>query len=30
MHLAQACFRFVPARVSLDLGGWGEEDVFSH
>jgi ribonuclease D len=28
--LAQSCFRFIPARVALDLGGWGEEDVFSH
>jgi ribonuclease D len=28
--LAQACFTFLPTRVALDLGGWGEEDVFSH
>jgi len=30
MHLAQACFSFVPSRAALDLGGWGEEDVFAH
>ncbi len=30
MDLARACFAFLPARVSLDLGGWGEEDVFAH
>jgi ribonuclease D len=30
MHLAQACFSFIPARAALDLGGWGEEDVFAH
>jgi ribonuclease D len=29
-HLARECFTFIPARVALDLGGWGEEDVFSH
>lgn len=28
--LAEACFRFLPARVALDLGGWAEEDIFSH
>jgi ribonuclease D len=28
--LAKACFAFIPHRVDLDLGGWGEEDVFSH
>jgi ribonuclease D len=27
---AQACFRFLPTRVKLDLMGWGEEDIFSH
>jgi ribonuclease D len=30
MELARACFSFLPSRVELDLGGWGEEDVFSH
>jgi ribonuclease D len=29
-ELARACFAFIPHRVDLDLGGWGEEDVFSH
>jgi ribonuclease D len=28
--LADACFRFLPTRVALDLGGWAEEDIFSH
>ena len=28
--LADACFRFLPDRVSLDLAGWGAEDIFSH
>jgi ribonuclease D len=28
--LAEACFGFLPARVALDLGGWSEEDIFSH
>jgi len=30
MHLAKACFDFIPVRSALDLGGWGEEDVFAH
>jgi ribonuclease D len=30
MELAQACFGFLPARAKLDLGGWPEEDIFSH
>lgn len=30
MGLAQACFGFIPSRAALDLGGWGEEDVFAH
>jgi ribonuclease D len=29
-ELAKACFAFLPHRVALDLGGWGEEDVFAH
>ncbi|MBL8788917.1 MAG: ribonuclease D [Rhizobiales bacterium] len=30
MHLARSCFEFLPVRAALDLGGWGEEDVFAH
>lgn len=29
-ELAQACFRFLPARAQLDLAGWPETDIFSH
>lgn len=29
-ELAAACFRFLPARVRLDIGGWGAEDIFAH
>lgn len=29
-HLAQACFDFLPHRALLDLGGWEDEDIFSH
>jgi len=28
--IADACFRFLPARAKLDLAGWGEEDIFAH
>ncbi len=28
--MAKSCFDFVPTRAALDLGGWAEEDVFSH
>ena len=28
--LAQACFEFLPVRAGLDLGGWGDLDIFSH
>jgi ribonuclease D len=28
--LAEACFRFLPARARLDLGGWADLDIFSH
>ncbi len=28
--LADACFRFLPARATLDLAGWAEEDLFAH
>ena len=27
---ASACFKFLPTRAKLDLGGWAEEDIFSH
>jgi ribonuclease D len=30
MHLAQACFDFLPARAQLDLAGWPETDIFAH
>jgi len=29
-ELARACFEFLPARVSLDLAGWQDQDVFAH
>ncbi|MEP7029721.1 MAG: ribonuclease D [Pseudolabrys sp.] len=29
-QLAEACFRFLPDRARLDLGGWEAEDIFSH
>jgi ribonuclease D len=29
-ELAQACFRFLPDRVRLDLAGWAAEDIFAH
>ena len=29
-ELAEACFRFLPHRVQLDLAGWPEEDIFAH
>jgi len=28
--LAEACFRFLPTRVGLDLGGWTDDDIFAH
>lgn len=28
--MAKACMEFLPHRVTLDLAGWGEEDIFSH
>jgi ribonuclease D len=28
--LAEACFRFLPARAALDLQGWPETDIFAH
>lgn len=30
MELARACFRFLPTRALLDLGGWAEIDIFEH
>lgn len=30
MHLAQACFDFLPTRALLDIAGWAESDIFSH
>ena len=27
---AEACFRFLPDRALLDLGGWAEIDIFAH
>lgn len=29
-ELAEACFRFLPARAELDLAGWDEPDIFRH
>ena len=29
-ELAAACFRFLSTRASLDIAGWGEEDIFAH
>jgi len=28
--LAKTCFEFLPTRTTLDLMGWGEEDIFAH
>ena len=28
--LAEACFRFLPVRAKLDLGGFEDEDIFAH
>jgi ribonuclease D len=28
--MAQACFDFLPTRATLDLSGWGDEDIFAH
>ena len=30
VHLAQACFDFLPTRAELDLEGWEETDIFAH
>ena len=29
-HLAEAAFRFLPARAELDLAGWADEDILAH
>lgn len=29
-EIAEACFRFLPARAQLDLDGWPETDIFAH
>ena len=29
-ELAEACFKFLPARALLDLAGWDEQDIFAH
>ena len=29
-HLAEACFRFLPARAALDVAGWAEIDILAH
>lgn len=29
-QLAEACFRFLPYRATLDLDGWGEYDIFAY
>jgi ribonuclease D len=30
VHLAKACFDFLPVRAELDLEGWEETDIFAH
>ncbi|MFK7878723.1 ribonuclease D [Roseobacter sp.] len=30
MHMAQACFDFLPMRAQLDLSGWPDTDIFAH
>jgi ribonuclease D len=30
LDLATACFAFLTHRVTLDLAGWSEQDIFSH
>jgi len=29
-QVARACFDFLPIRASLDLAGWGDQDIFAH
>ena len=28
--LAEACFRFLPTRATLDIAGWDDTDIFAH
>ncbi|WP_191058188.1 ribonuclease D [Geminicoccus harenae] len=30
LHLAQACFGFLPTRAELDLAGFAEQDILAH
>lgn len=30
VHLAKACFDFLPFRAELDLAGWPEDDILAH
>ncbi len=30
LALAEGCFRFLPTRALLDLGGWNDPDILSH
>lgn len=30
VHLAEACFRFLPAKAELDLLGWDQSDILDH
>lgn len=30
MELAEACFRFLPARARLDVDGWAADDIFAY
>ena len=30
LHLAEACFQFLPTRAMLDLAGWPGIDIFDH
>ena len=30
VHLANALFKFIPTKATLDLLGWNNSDIFSH
>jgi ribonuclease D len=30
MELADHCFKFLKHRVTLDLAGWNNQDIFAH
>jgi ribonuclease D len=30
MELAEHCFKFLKHRVTLDLAGWNNQDIFAH